>query len=289
MGGGGVVELGILGPLVVLVDDEQVALGPTLKALVLALLCARGSAVPIARLGGQIAEPGRDSTEAATVRSHVSHLRKALRDDQERRQGPKVLVSVKVGGAAAYALRTEAIDTDATRFDRLVDEGHAELREGNYQVAAEILRGALALWRGDPLADAGGRSFARDWIEHLESRHRQARIARAASDVGAMRHADVAGELDRMVRRWPDDEVVRALLAIALYRSGRVSGAAVACQDAIRAAQSHGLDSPRLHRLQRDVLNGTLPEAGLPYLPWQTDLPRAFHVPSTAFHGISTR
>jgi hypothetical protein len=82
-----------------------------------------------------------------------------------------------------------------------------------------------------------------------------------------MRHADVTGELERMVRQWPDNEVIRALHAIALYRSGRPLGAAMACQDAIRAAQSQGLDSPRLHLLQRDVLKGTLPETGLPHLP----------------------
>jgi DNA-binding SARP family transcriptional activator len=262
------IELGILGPLVLLVDGEQVGLGPTLKVLALALLCARGAAVPIARLGGLLAEPGARPTVAATVRSHVSHLRQALQDVPGQGQEPKVLVSGKVGGAAAYALRPEVIDTDAMRFDHGVDEGLAELREGSFPAAARILRGALSLWRGDPLADAAGRSFAQDWIEHLQERHRQALVARVAADVGALRHADVTGELERMARRRPDDEVVRALHAIALYRSGRPSGAAAACRDAIRAAQSHGLDSPRLHELQRDVLNGALPETGLPYLPW---------------------
>jgi hypothetical protein len=179
-----------------------------------------------------------------------------------------VLLSGRVNGSAAYALRAEAIDTDAARFERELDGGQAELREGNYKVASGLLHGALSIWRGDPLTDAEGRPFAREWVEHLGDRHRQAVIARVAADVGAMRHADVAGELERMVRQWPDNEVVRALHAIALYRSGRPSGAAMACQDAILAAQSHGLDSPRLHLLQRDVLKGTLPETGLPHLFW---------------------
>ena len=59
-----------------------------------------------------------------------------------------------------------------------------------------------------------------------------------------------------------------ALFAIALYRSDRLAGAAAACQNAILAAQAHGLEAPRLHDLQRDVLCGTLPEGGLPYLRW---------------------
>ena len=283
------IELGILGPLLLQVDDEQVCLGPALSVLALALLCARGAAVPIARLGGLLAEPDGNPTVAATVRSHVSHLRKALQDGPGRGQGSKVLVSGKVGGAAAYALRPEAIDTDATRFDFEIGEGLAELREGNYRAAAAVLRDALSLWRGDPLVDAAGRPFAQDWIEHLEDRHRQGVIARVAADVGAMRHADVTGELDRMARRWPDDEVIRALHAVSLYRSRRPAAAAAACQDAIRAAQSHGVDSPRLHQLQRDVLNGTLPETGLPYLPWtnlaSTALPHPFHALPHPFHA----
>jgi DNA-binding SARP family transcriptional activator len=262
-----VIELGILGPSALMVDDEQVGLGPALAMLALALLCARGSLVPIARLGGLLAAPDGDPVAAVTVRSHVSHLRKAFGDSPGRGRGSKVLLSGKVNGSAAYALRAEAVDTDAARFERELDEGQAELREGNYKVASEMLRHALSIWRGDPLADAAGRPFARDWIEHLGERRRQAMIARAAADVGAMRHADVTGELERMVRQWPDNDVVRTLHAIALYRSGRPSGAAVACQDAIRAAQAQGLDSPRLHVLQRDVLKGTLPETGLPHLP----------------------
>jgi DNA-binding SARP family transcriptional activator len=260
-----VIELGILGPSALMVDDEHVGLGPALAMLALALLCARGALVPIARLGGLLAAPGGDPVAAVTVRSHVSHLRRAFGDSPGR--GFKVLLSGKVSGSAAYGLRAEAVDTDAAWFERELDEGQAELRGGNYEVASEMLRHALSIWRGDPLADAAGRPFARDWAEHLGERRRQAMIARVAADVGAMRHADVTAELERMVRQWPDNEVVRTLHAIALYRSGRPSGAAAACQDAIRAAQAQGLDSPRLHLLQRDVLKGTLPETGLPHLP----------------------
>jgi DNA-binding SARP family transcriptional activator len=273
------IEFGVLGPLEVLVDDDRVRLGPSLKVLALALFCAQGEAIPIARLSELIAEPGADPTGVATVRSHVSHLRRALRDDQRHGQSPKVLISGKAGGLATYALRTEAIDTDVSRFDQLVDEGHAELRDGRHDDAARVLGRALALWRGDPLIDAAGRSFARDWIEGLEGRCRQALMARAVADIGARRHVAVTGELDRLVRRWPDDEVLRALLAIALYRSGRVSAAATACRDAINAAQAQGLDTPRLHQLQRDILTGTLPETGVPHLRGDA----AFHGPSIRF------
>jgi hypothetical protein len=178
-------------------------------------------------------------------------------------------VSARAGGTAGYALRRETVDTDAARFDQQVDEGEAELRDGSYASAGGALSGALSLWRGTPLADAGERPYARDWAAHLLERRRHAMVLRAAARVGNLEHARIVGELQAMAAQWPDDEIVRALHAITLYRSGRPARAAAACQDAIRAAQSHGLESPRLHALQRDVLNGTLPDAGLPHLPWE--------------------
>jgi DNA-binding SARP family transcriptional activator len=265
-----VVELGILGPLVLRLDGHEVRLGPSLRVLVLALLCARGGPVPVARLGALLAQSGAKPVAEATVRSHVSHLRRLIGDGREHGQEPKVLISTRADGAVAYALRHEAVDIDAVRFDEEVDEGEMCVREAAYASAGVILSGALSRWRGAPLADADGRAYARDWAAYLHDRRRHAMILGAAASIGAARHTRVSGELERMVTRWPDDEIVRALQAIALYRAGRPVAAAAACRDAIRAAQSHGLDSPRLHALQRDVLNGTLPEAGLPHLPWGT-------------------
>jgi DNA-binding SARP family transcriptional activator len=236
--------------------------------LALVLLCAHGVFVSSARLGGLLAELGKGPTTEQTVRSHVSHLRKALNDRPGRGREAKVLISGRAGGAVGYALRPEAIDTDAQRFVQSMDEGQGELHEGNYVAAAGLFRTALALWRGDPLSDADGRPFARDWAERLHDLRRQAMIGRVGADVGAGQYAKVVAEFARMARDWPDDENVSALLAIVRYRSGQSRGAAAAARDAIRAAQAHGMDSPRLHALQRDVLNGTLPRAGLPHTLW---------------------
>jgi DNA-binding SARP family transcriptional activator len=262
-----VIEVGILGPLVLRVNGEEVSLGPVLSVLALALLCAQGGFISVARLGGLLAGPGKEPTTGQTVRSHVSHLRKALNDSARPGQA-KVLISGRAGGAVAYALRLEAVDIDAQRFAQMVDEGLAELREGSYVAAAGLLRGALSLWRGDPLSDAAGRPFARDWTGHLRDMRRQAMIAGAGADVGTGQHSRAATECARMARKWPDDENVRVLLAIARYRSGQPKGAATVATDAIRAARAHGMESPRLHALQRDVLNGTLPGAGLPHTTW---------------------
>jgi DNA-binding SARP family transcriptional activator len=267
-GRGIVLELSVLGSLVVRVNNEEVRLGPVLRVLVLALLCADGGFVPAARLGELLAWPGGRPTAEATVRSHVSHLRRALSDSPAGGQGAKALASGKAGSSLAYGLLREAVDTDAWLFDRKVSEGHAALRTADYEAAATLLREAMSLWRGDPLSDAAGRPFAQEWAEDLAGRRREARIARMAAEVGAGRHIETVGELERMARRWPDDELLLALLAIARFRAGQSAGAAAACREAILAAQSQGVDTPRLHALQREVLSGTLPGAGLPHLPW---------------------
>jgi hypothetical protein len=198
-----VIELGILGSLMLRLDGEEVRLGPSLRMLVLALLCARGASVPVGRLGVLLAEPDGKPVSGATVRSHVSHLRKVIGEGHGYGQEPKVLVSARVGGAVAYALRHEVVDTDAARFDQKVDEGEAELLDRKYASAGGVLNEALSLWWGAPLADAGGRPYARDWVAHLQDRHRHAVVLRAAASVGGLEHARVAGELHGMVARWP--------------------------------------------------------------------------------------
>jgi DNA-binding SARP family transcriptional activator len=224
--------------------------------------------VPVARLGELLAWPGARPTAAATVRSHVSHLRRALSTTPAGVEGAKALASGKAGGSVAYGLLSEAVDTDAWLFEQKVSEGHAALRGGNFDAAERRLDEALSLWRGDPLCDAAGRPFAQSWAEKLAGRRSEARIARAAAAVGTGRHMEMMGELERMASRRADDEVLLALLAIARFRAGQSAGAAVACQEAIRAAGSQGAHPPRLQALQRDVLSGTLPDAGLPHLPW---------------------
>lgn len=212
----------------------------------------------------------------ATLRSHVSHLRRALNGSEGTGTSshPPVLVTDRVGGSAAYALRVHADRIDASRFERDVAAGIRELHSGHFDRAGEILQEAVLLWRGQPLADAAGRPFAQAEIRRLGSTYRAAIIARLQADVQRGLYLAVIGELEAMTALWPDDETVRVLLVICLYRSGRPTEAAQACRAAVEAALEYGLDSRRLAALQREVLTGSLPAAGLPYLPAAPDLAR---------------
>jgi DNA-binding SARP family transcriptional activator len=92
-----VVDIEVLGPLVLLVEGRPVRLGPMLRALVVALLCADGHALASAALERRLWEsppPGA----ADTVRSHVSHIRTAMRratDVPDLDRGQRFLVTEK--------------------------------------------------------------------------------------------------------------------------------------------------------------------------------------------------
>jgi len=264
------VDIEILGPLVVRVGGQQVRLGPALRVLLLALLCAGGDLVPAARLAGMLSETGMSRNAPATLRSHVSHLRRALSDATGLEHGRTPTVSLltdNVGGSTAYSLRVHSDRVDASRFEAGVAAGMRELHHGRFDSASEMLRSAVSLRRGKPLADVADRAFAQAEIARLEGSYRTASLAQVQADVQRGLHRTVIGELQSMTDLWPDDEMVSLLLVICLYRSGRSAEAARVCRAAIEITLEHGLDPRRLTALQLDVLSGSLPPAGLPHMP----------------------
>ena len=87
-------------------------------------------------------------TAAKTVQVYVSGLRKAL--------GDGLLVTRGHG----YVLQAEACQVDSDRFEALVAEGRGALQAGDGRGAAELLRGALALWRSRPVLERSGWSHS---------------------------------------------------------------------------------------------------------------------------------
>ena len=115
-----------------------------------------------------------------------------------------------------YLLTAAPESVDAARFDLLVDVGTG-LPAGE---AAERLRAALALWRGDLL----GGSPVGDWARAEAARLEEARL-RAAEDLfeaelATGQHARVAGELGAFVAQHPLRERPWELLMLALYSAG---------------------------------------------------------------------
>ena len=91
------------------------------------------------------------ATAANTLRTYISHLRRALDPGRVPRTKDGMLGTC--GHGYVLAVPPEAVD--AVRFERLAGDGHEALFSDPVR-AAETLRTALALWRGAPLAEFGG-------------------------------------------------------------------------------------------------------------------------------------
>ena len=113
-------------------------------------------------------------------------------------------------------LPEEAVDT--IRLERLLQESRG--------------REALALWRGDPLADVADEPFAAAEIRRLEELRLQAAELAIDADLEAGRHVEVISELDALVAANPLREHLHAQRMLALYRAGRQSEALEAYRDA---------------------------------------------------------
>jgi DNA-binding SARP family transcriptional activator/pimeloyl-ACP methyl ester carboxylesterase len=188
---------------------------------------------------------GDDVPESAPkmVQVYVSQLRKVL---------PPGVLSTRPPG---YAIELDPEAIDVVRFERLRLEGEAAHAAGNAELAAQRYREALALWRGDALAEFP-EPFARSEAARLEELHLACIEARIDADLDRGRHAELPAELEVLVARHPLREALRAQQLLALYRSGRQSEALAAYQ-AFRAllADELGLEpSARLRELERRIL-----------------------------------
>jgi predicted ATPase/DNA-binding SARP family transcriptional activator len=268
-------EFGILGPLEVRVRGRAPALGGAKpRALLAVLLLNANQAVSAERLA--LALWGEDAPAGAvsTIQVHVSRLRKALGD-------PGVLTTT----AAGYRLRVDDGELDADRFEQLFAEGRRALAAGDAERAAAVLREALSLWRGQPLADVAGLPFAATEIARLEERRMAAIEARAEADLAAGRHAELVAELSALASRHPTRERLHGLLMLALYRGGRQAEALEAYRHAREGLVEQlgiepGADLRELHQAvlaQDPAIDAPSTPAG----PSATVLP----VPATALFG----
>src|SRR5262245_43254712 len=133
-------DFSILGPLRVVGPDGPIAVNAPKQRSVLAvlLLSYRQEVVTIDRLVDVLWDENPPPTAVKALQVHISQLRRAL--------GPDVILPRPTG----YAIAVKPGQLDLERFETLV----AQARNAESAKAAELLREALALYRGAPLADA---------------------------------------------------------------------------------------------------------------------------------------
>ena len=239
-------EFRILGPLEVHGVSGAVSLGGGKPRAILALLLLHpNEPVSADRVAVELWGEDAPAGVVKRVHVHVSRLRKALGDGA-------ILTTTPAG----YRLRVRPGELDADRFERLVGDGRRAAEGGQPEDAADLLREALSLWRGPPLADLAFEPFAQAEIARLEEHHLAALEARVEADLNLGRHTAVVGELQRMVAANPTRERLAGQLMLALYRCGRQAEALAAYREARRVlvAEIGAEPGPELRRLHEAIL-----------------------------------
>src|SRR4051794_27391177 len=175
-------EFAILGPLRVSGPDGPIGINAPKQRSLLAMLLIehRQDVVSAERLIDVLWGEHPPATATKALQVLISQLRRAL--------GANTILT-RSGG---YAIELGDGALDLQRFEALV----ARARDAEPAAAADLLRDALALFRGAPLADAlllGPRGIGADGIAGARLEALEQRTAHA---LAFGRHAEVVGELE---------------------------------------------------------------------------------------------
>ena len=236
----------ILGPLEVSEEGQALRLpGVKARAVLSSLLLRANEVVSTDRLIDELWGGQPPETAANTLQVYVSQLRKSLPS------GKEILLTRGRG----YVLKVEPGELDLERFETLVRQGRTALASNDPAEASTLLRQALSLWRGQPLADVADLPGQPD-LARLEEEHLVALEDRIEADLALGLHDSVIGELEALVAEHPLRERPRRMAMLALYRAGRQAEALELYQRTRRELDDElGLDpSPALQRLEKAIL-----------------------------------
>jgi DNA-binding SARP family transcriptional activator len=243
------VEFRILGPLEVWAGGTRLAdSGERSGALLALLLLNANRVVSIDQLIDELWGEDPPASGAKAVQVRVSQLRKAFVE-----AGVGDLIVTRRSG---YVIELGPDQLDLRRVEHLVSESDRALAAADTVRGAELLRDAIGLWRGTPLAEFSSAPFVRTARARLEDLRLAVLERRIDADLALGRHAELVGELESLTSTHPYREGFRAQLMLALYRSGRQAEALAA----YRAARQELLDelgiepSPFLQELERRIL-----------------------------------
>jgi basic membrane lipoprotein Med (substrate-binding protein (PBP1-ABC) superfamily)/DNA-binding SARP family transcriptional activator len=244
-------EFRILGPLEARSDGEPVDLGPHKQRALLALLLIHADrVVSTDRILDELWGDDADG-KAKALWVHISRLRSALEPNRVERGQSSMLITRDHG----YMLRTDPDTVDAHRFEVEVAAASTRLKDDPDR-AAEILRGALGLWRGSALQDFAYDEFAQAEITRLEELRLATIEMRIDADLRRGLASELIGELETLVQQHPLRERPVGQLMHAFYRAGRQAEALRAFQRFRRGiGEELGIEpSPELRRLEEQIL-----------------------------------
>lgn len=246
-------RLAVLGPLRAWRGDTELDLGPTRQQALLAALVLRPNVTVSQRelLDGVwgLEPPG---TGGKVVPVYMYRLRRCLRADD----GDPVIDRERGG----YRFVGDNAWVDSVRLAELVDEADAAERAGDLSATVRGYADALALFRGEPLAELPG-PFAAGERLRLTERRLALSLRKLDRQLRLGDHAAAVGELSALSQEHPHSEPIAALLMRALFRGGRRADAlSVFTALRRRLVDDMGMEpGDELRRVQQAVLAGDDP------------------------------
>lgn len=232
----------LLGPFEVRQGEQAVALGgPRVQALFAYLVLHRTHVAPAEQIIDGLWGDAADEGSRHSFHTHVSTLRRRLEQTSAD-------VSI-VKEAAGYRLDARELTVDLDLFDR---HARVAVSGGDIDAAGE----ALALWRGEPLAEFAHEPWARSLVAELQDRRHEVLLVYLDARLEDGQHAELVPELRALVDEAPFREDLWERYIVALYRSGRQVDALVAfgqLEETLR--EELGLEpGPEMQSLQRRIL-----------------------------------
>ena len=254
-------QIRVLGPLEASIDDHPVAIGGAKQRAVLAML-------------------GLEANRAVTA----DRLIEGLWGTSRRPARPRWCRTTSGGCAACWPPRAErrssragartSCASTASWSTSAASNGWSPRPRGRPRPAGgSEAREALALFRGDPLADVADEPFADPEIRRLEELRLAASELAIDADLAAGHHHELVGEIDALLAENPLRERLHAQRMLALYRCGRQAEALEAFRHArTTLVEEIGVEpSAELRHLHEAILRQ---DPSLDVEPAAAELPR---------------
>lgn len=247
-------ELKLLGPLELIAEGRRIHLGGHRQRVVLGMLALNANRVTsVDQLTDAAWGPAAPPTARAQIQTCVSSLRRLLAD-----AGHPEAIETRAPG---YLLHLPEEHLDLARFERLLADASLSIRDGELDKGLVTLRLAVAMWRGEPLADVDS-GLVRRYTVNVTERYRQAQLERTRLEIELGNHAEAVAVLQDLLTSDPYSEEPHRLLMLALHHGGRQAEAL----EVYRRARTLFVDqlgiepSRRLIELEHMILNdGTRP------------------------------
>ena len=237
----------LLGMLEVRVGDTEVSLPQgKLRVLLASLLISANRLVSHTELAERLWEDDQPAGPKATIATYVMRLRRALGREETGRTPIRA-------HAQGYLIDVEPGQLDLLVFSELVEA--ARVAE-DLEVELRLLKEALELWRGTPLADIDSRSLREEHSTRLEEQRLRVIERRIDVELALGNHAEVVGELAALTTGHPRRQRFCSQAMLALHRCGRQADA-LAAYAQLRSTLVEGLGlepTADVRRLQEQIL-----------------------------------